>query len=239
MENKRKGNLILIFILIIVIAFAIYAYSRFQNKNNPDQAINTIPIEEQIQADIEDGVLTCYGYGGVEKIGYINYEDAVNQMIKAYNESDGEAMASMMDFAANDVYMHKGLENFDENLYQLVTDAENYQDEYYNNSLIIMCSMLLANEENYIASLDEYKVNMELEDLSELKQVENSKFLYEATAKITIDDETEDEKFNSNTKITFISYDGGKSYYILRMDEATDTNEEAETNATTNTTETE
>ena len=47
--------------------------------------------------------------------------------------------------AAYSVYDHKGLENFDENLYTLVTDAENYKDEYYNDSLIIMSSMLRSS----------------------------------------------------------------------------------------------
>ena len=219
MENKRKGNLILVVILIIVVAFAIYAYMRFQDKNKTDQDTNTVSIEEQIDTDIANGALTSYGYGGVEKIGYINYEDAVDKMIEFYNDSDGESMAAMMDFAANAVYEHKGVENFDENVYKLITDAENYKDEYFNDSLIIMTAMLQEQEKAYIESINDYKVKMKLEELSELKQVEGSKFLYEATAKITIDDKVEDEKFNSNTKIIFTSYDGGKSYYILRMEE--------------------
>lgn len=219
MENKKKGNIILVIVLIFVIGFAIYAYIRFDNKNKQEAQANLIPVEEQIATDIKNGAITCYGYGGVQKIGFLNYEDAINKVIEFYNDSDGESMASMMDFAGNAVYEHKGLDNFDENLYKLVTDAENYKDEYYNDSLIIMSTMLKKQEEAYIEALDKYKVKMKLEELSELKQVEGSQFLYETTAKIKIDDKTEKKEFNSNTKFTLISYDGGKSFYILRMDE--------------------
>lgn len=227
MKDKKLGNIILVFILILVVGFAIYAYTKFDNKNKQDAEAELIPVEEQIATDIKNGAITCYGYGGVEKIGFLNYEDAVNKIIEFYNNSDGESMASIMDFAANAVYEHKGLENFDENLYKLVTDAENYKDEYFNDSLIIMSEMLKRQEKNYISSLDEYKVKMKLEEFSELKKVEGSQFLYETIAKIKIDDKIEKQDFNSNTKITLISYDGGKSFYVLRMDEVADNQEDS------------
>lgn len=219
MKEKNIFNVVLVIILVLAISFAVYAYIRFDNKNKQEEQAKLIPVEEQIATDIKNGAITCYGYGGVEKIGFLNYEDAVDKIIEFYNDADGESMASIMDLAAYSVYDHKGLENFDENLYTLVTDAENYKDEYYNDSLIIMSSMLKRSEENYINDINNYNVKMKLEGLSELEKVEGSQFLYQTIAKIKIDDKTEDKVYNSNTKITLISYDGGKSFYVLRMDE--------------------
>ena len=124
----------------------------------------------------------------------------------------------MIDFAARDVLEHKGLEKFDENLYKMVTDVENYEDEYYNNSLVIMNTYLQTSEKTFIEDANNYKVKMTLGEISELKQVENSKYLYEATAKIKINDKTAKKKYDTTSKITFVSYNEGESFYIIKSE---------------------
>lgn len=210
MKRETKGILILVFVLIIVIAFGVYAYIRYdKNLKNTN-----IPVEEKE----EEVDVTCYSYGGVNKVAYLNYQDAIKAYVKAYNDSNGEALASMIDFAARDVLEHKGLEKFDENLYKMVTDVENYEDEYYNNSLLIMNTYLQTSEKTFIEDANNYKVKMTLGEISELKQVENSKYLYEATAKIKINDKTAKKKYDTTSKITFVSYNEGESFYILKSE---------------------
>lgn len=211
MKRETKGIIVLILILVLVIAFGVYAYIRYNKNIEKSKAI----AEEKENENVE---LTCYSYGGVNKTAFLNYQDAIKTYVKCYNESNGEGLASMIDFAANDVLSHKGLEKFDENLYSMVTDVVNYKDDYYNNSLVIMNSYLQTSEAAFIKQANEYKVKMELGKISELKQVENSKFLYEATAKIKINDKTAKKKYDTNTKITFISYDEGKTFYILKSE---------------------
>lgn len=209
MNNERKSNIILLIILIIVIVFGVFAYIRYQ------KGIEKTNTETDKSKDIE---LTSYTYGGVEKTSYMKYNEAVDKMIKFYNKSDGKSLASMKDFAAEAVYDHKGIKDFDSNLYTLVTDVYNYKDDYYANSLVVMCSTLLNEENMLIESTNKGKVKMKLKDLSELKQVEDSKYLYEAIAMINIDDKTNKIKVDAKTRIIFISYDRGKSFYLLKTE---------------------
>ena len=216
MKKFKKSNLILLFIFLLVVLFGIFAYSRYR----VSQTKKAMAIAEQNKLPVE---LTCYSYGGVEKVGYLNYKVAVDSLIAAYNSSNGEALAAMIDFAAEDVLRLKGLEHFDENIYKLITDAENYKEPYYNESFLIMCTFFQNNEANFIEAANKHKVKMELKELSDLTKVEESKYLYEATAKIKIKDKTLKKTYNSNSKITFISYNEGKSYYIVKVEEVAET----------------
>ncbi len=211
MNNERKSNIILLIILIIVIILGIFAYIRYQ------KGIEKTRLQDE-KNDTRQMELTCYTYGGIEKTAYMNYKDTINKMIEFYNNSDGSSLASMKDFAAEAVYDHKEIKEFDDNLYTLVTNAQNYKDEYYNDSLVIMCSSILNGENNFIESVNKLKVKMKLKDLSDLKQVEGSKYLYEAIANININDKTNKMNVDSKTRIIFISYDNGKSFYLLKTE---------------------
>ena len=72
MKEKNIFNVVLVIILVLAISFAVYAYIRFDNKNKQEEQAKLIPVEEQIATDIKNGAITCYGYGGVEKIGFLN-----------------------------------------------------------------------------------------------------------------------------------------------------------------------
>lgn len=211
MNNERKSNIILLIILIIVIILGIFAYIRYQKGIEKTRLQDDKNTTSQME-------LTCYTYGGVNKTAYMTYKDVTNKMIEFYNNSDGSSLASMKDFAAEAVYDHKGIKEFDDNLYTLVTDAQNYKDEYYNDSLVIMCSSILNGENNFIESVNKLKVKMKLKDLSDLKKVDGSKYLYEAIANININDKTNKMNVHSKTRIIFISYDNGKSFYLLKTE---------------------
>lgn len=219
MKNK-VSNIILIIILIIVIVLGVMAYKRYDSVMKEQKA-------EQEAESSDTEALTGYTYGGVDKIGYTTYTDTVNQLIKNYNNGDGEALAAMIDFAAADVYERKGEENFDEYLYSMITDVETYVagEEYYLNSLSIMCAMLLQGEEEFIAQTEEYDVTMELEELSELSNVADSRFLYEATAKIKTVDNNKKETYDTVTKIRFVTYDDGDIWYVLNLENVVEADE--------------
>ena len=71
---------------------------------------------------------------------------------------------------------------------------------------------------DFIESVNKLKFKMKLKDLSDLKQVEGSKYLYEAIANININDKTNKMNVDSKTRIIFISYDNGKSFYLLKTE---------------------
>ena len=212
MKKVRKENIVLVIVLILVIIFVVVGYLRYEKYEKDKQAAEEANAQEDLALD-------CYGYGGVEKRAYFDYKDLVDELITCYNECNGEEIAKSVDFAANAVLVHKGIEKFDENLYTLVTDAENYKDDYYANSMVVMCAMLLDDENEFIDNVNNYKVDIKLEELSDLAPVEGSKYLFAATAKMKINDKEKKQKFDSTAIINFITYDEGKTYYLLKVEE--------------------
>lgn len=210
MKEERKSNIVLLIVLVIIIVLGVFSYQRYQR---------VMKASEEQQK--ENQILTGYTYGGVDKTGFDTCKDLVDTMIKNQNSANGEILASITDFAAADVYNRYYEDGkFDERLYKMITDVEGYvaDEEYYVNSLSVMCAMLLRGEQEYITAANASKVEMELEELGEEYSLKDSKFLYEAEATIKVNDKKAKKKTRNKVKIHFITYDEGKTWYLINVE---------------------
>ena len=210
MKEERKSNIVLLIVLIIIIILGIFSYRRYQRVSH----------ESENQAN-QNVILTGYTYGGVDKVGHESCKDLVKTMIALSNKSDGESLAAITDFAAADVYNRYYADGkFDEKLYKMITDVEGYvgEEEYYVNSLSVLCAMLRKGEEEYISQTKKTKVKMTLEDLGKEYSLNGSKFLYEAEATIKVNDKNNKKITRNKVKIHFITYDEGKTWYLLNIE---------------------
>ena len=192
MENNKKrliGNILLLVWVIALIAVAVILVVRF-NKSHPE--------EEKV----DSGELKNVGFNNlVDHMGYPDPKNICRDFIKAFNTSDGELLASLMELPSEYIYDYIKYEVEQEGTAQDVDQetVKRFDDKYEEvmknprefKDFVLMQYEMEKKEKEIIDGMPEEAATLTLLNEPEVEEV--TKYLSKMIIKVNVKNSTVDE----------------------------------------------